>query len=138
MGRPAVELTSSSGSNSNIPFSLSLAASRLAFIGIRDVDAPERAVIEALDIASFPMKVVDRLGVRECLARALDRVNPAGDRAIHVSFDIDALDHTEAPATGTSGKFCNSAIINWKIIVTLPYMTLNATEIRSHSAKSQL
>ena len=70
------------------------------------MDAPERAVIEALDIASFPMKVVDRLGVRECLARALDRVNPAGDRAIHVSFDIDALDHTEAPATGTSGKFC--------------------------------
>ena len=48
----------------NIPFHRSLAASRLAFIGIRDVDAPERAVIEELDIASFPMKVVDRLGVR--------------------------------------------------------------------------
>ena len=96
--------------NSSIPIFPSLAASRLAFIGIRDVDAPERAVIEELDIASFPMKVVDRLGVRECLARALDRVNPAGDRAIHVSFDIDALDHTEAPATGTSGMFRYSLV----------------------------
>ena len=48
-------------------FPCSLAASRLAFIGIRDVDAPERAVIEELDIASFPMKVVDRLGVREAI-----------------------------------------------------------------------
>ena len=69
------------------------------------MDAPEREVIEELDIPSFPMKVVDRIGIRECLARALDRINPAGSRAIHVSFDIDALDHTEAPATGTSGKF---------------------------------
>ena len=56
------------------------------------------------DLGTSPKTSIELAPCRECLARALDRVNPAGDRAIHVSFDIDALDHTEAPATGTSGK----------------------------------
>ena len=37
--------------------------------------------------------------------RAIRAINPNGDRPLHVSFDIDALDPTEAPATGTRGKY---------------------------------
>lgn len=66
---------------------------------------PERELIQNLGIPSFTMRQVDCLGIRECLARALDQINPNGSRGIHVSFDIDSLDPTEAPATGTSGKF---------------------------------
>ena len=35
--------------------------------------------------------------------RAIRAINPNRDRPLHVSFDIDALDPTEAPATGTRG-----------------------------------
>jgi arginase len=35
--------------------------------------------------------------------RALHLINPNGDRPLHVSFDIDSLDPSEAPATGTKG-----------------------------------
>jgi arginase family enzyme len=34
---------------------------------------------------------------------ALELLNPDGSRPLHVSFDIDALDPIEAPATGTKG-----------------------------------
>lgn len=30
---------------------------------------------------------------------ALERIDPAGNRGLHVSFDIDALDAKEAPST---------------------------------------
>ena len=55
------------------PPSLSLDASRIAFIGIRDVDVPEREVIKELDIPSFPMKVVDRIGIRAVAMLTLER-----------------------------------------------------------------
>lgn len=32
---------------------------------------------------------------------ALKKINPDGTRPLHLSFDIDALDPSEAPATGT-------------------------------------
>lgn len=32
---------------------------------------------------------------------ALDHVNPQRDRPIHLSFDVDALDPSVAPSTGT-------------------------------------
>ena len=35
---------------------------------------------------------------------AIQSINPNNDRPLHVSFDIDALDPTEAPATGTRGN----------------------------------
>ena len=37
------------------------------------------------------------------MRQTLQKINPNGDRPIHVSFDIDALDPLEAPATGTKG-----------------------------------
>ena len=35
--------------------------------------------------------------------RAIRAINPNNDRPLHVSFDIDALDPAESPATGTPG-----------------------------------
>ena len=36
--------------------------------------------------------------------QALKKINPQFSRPLHVSFDIDVLDPSEAPATGTPGK----------------------------------
>ncbi|TFY74054.1 hypothetical protein EWM64_g9958 [Hericium alpestre] len=78
-----------------------LPPSRLAYIGLRDVDPGEKALLRKHDIAAFSMHEVDRYGIGQVVEMALDRVNPARDRPVHLSFDVDALDPTVAPSTGT-------------------------------------
>ena len=78
-----------------------LKPSRIAYIGLRDVEEAERKILRDLNIPSFFMSDIDRLGVRDVVTEALKRIDPDGCRNIHLSFDIDALDPCEASATGT-------------------------------------
>ena len=78
-----------------------LKPSRIAYIGLRDVEEAERNILRDLNIPSFFMSDIDRLGVCNVVTEALRRVDPDGCRNIHLSFDIDALDPSEASATGT-------------------------------------
>jgi arginase family enzyme len=48
---------------------------------------------------------VDKYGIGKVVEMALDRVNPARDRPIHLSFDVDAMDPSVAPSTGTPVGF---------------------------------
>jgi arginase family enzyme len=45
---------------------------------------------------------VDKFGIGKVVEMALDHVNPNRDRPIHLSFDVDALDPSVAPSTGTA------------------------------------
>ena len=47
------------------------------------------------------MTDIDRLGIKAVLAECLSSTDPAGIRDIHLSFDVDALDPSLTPATGT-------------------------------------
>ncbi|KAH9180300.1 arginase [Lactarius sanguifluus] len=112
-GMPLAFLTSVSGSTSlgdfassqPIPFSwldsVHLPPSNLAYIGLRDVDRGEKAIIREHNIAAFSMHEVDRYGIGKVVEMALDRVNPDRSKPIHLSFDVDALDPSVAPSTGT-------------------------------------
>jgi len=75
--------------------------SRLAYIGLRDVDSGEWSYIQRLSIPTFPMDTINRIGVASAITSALNVVDPKKERKIHLSFDIDVLDPVEAPATGT-------------------------------------
>ncbi|CAN6596123.1 hypothetical protein TRVA0_001S02278 [Trichomonascus vanleenenianus] len=75
--------------------------SRIAYIGLRDVDPFEKRYIRENKIAAYSMHDVDKYGIAKVIEMALDRVNPDGTRPIHLSFDVDAVDPTYAPATGT-------------------------------------
>ena len=79
---------------------------RIAYLGLRDVDPPEQAVLETLGIASYYVQVMsnnpnqmttsiilflvpqdmDRLGVSNALGEALSRIDPEGKRPIHLRF----------------------------------------------------
>jgi len=78
--------------------------SRLAFIGLRDVDMYERQMLRDSGVAVFTMHEVDRYGIGEVVDMALHRINPHSDRPVHLSFDIDAVDPTYAPGTGTCSR----------------------------------
>eukprot|EP00013_Stygamoeba_regulata_P025299 CAMPEP_0177651134 /NCGR_PEP_ID=MMETSP0447-20121125/12357_1 /TAXON_ID=0 /ORGANISM="Stygamoeba regulata, Strain BSH-02190019" /LENGTH=358 /DNA_ID=CAMNT_0019154137 /DNA_START=131 /DNA_END=1207 /DNA_ORIENTATION=- len=77
---------------------------RVAFIGIRDVDANESRNLADMGLTPgkniFTMREIDELGMAEVMRRALYQVAPArGPFAL--SLDIDALDPEEAPGVGT-------------------------------------
>ena len=38
---------------------------RIAYIGLRDVDSPERQIMDKLGIASFSMREIDVMGIRQ-------------------------------------------------------------------------
>ncbi|XP_077986198.1 arginase-1-like [Glandiceps talaboti] len=78
-----------------------ISAKDVAYIGVRDIDKGERAIVEMCDMNCFSIDVVDELGIVEVVKKAIKSVNPNGDRPIHLSFDIDSLDPNEAASTGT-------------------------------------
>lgn len=78
-----------------------LKAERLVYIGLRDVDVGEKRILRENKIKAFSMHDVDRHGIGKVVEMALDHVNPNRDLPIHLSFDVDALDPSVAPSTGT-------------------------------------
>jgi len=80
-----------------------LRADSIVYVGLRDVDPPERHLIQSLGMKAFTMHEIDRYGVGHVMEMALDHLlkdNP--DRRLHLSYDIDAVDPMLAPATGTT------------------------------------
>ena len=89
----------------NVP---SLNKERLCYIGLRDLDAGEKEFIKKLGIRAFTMQDVDKHGIGKVMELAIDHIQrklPGMTHAVpipmHLSFDIDAVDPTVAPATGT-------------------------------------
>lgn len=78
-----------------------LRADRVAYIGLRDVDGPEKLVLHNHGCPSFSMHEVDEYGIAEVMRRIIARLDPEGRRNFHLSFDIDALDPVHAGSTGT-------------------------------------
>jgi len=79
--------------------SVRLPPSQLVYVGLRDVDGAERDLIQSLGIQAYTMHDIDKYGIGKVMMDALDYL---GDKPLHVSYDIDAVDPVLAPATGTT------------------------------------
>lgn len=91
-------------SDSASPFSWlprGLKPNKIVYIGLRDVDPGEKKILKEHGIISFSMHEVDRYGIGKVVELALNHVNPNRNLPIHLSFDVDALDPSVAPSTGT-------------------------------------
>ena len=73
----------------------------VCIIGLRSVDGPERAMLEASSIRRHDMRDIDETGIIKPLSAFLETVAKAGG-ALHVSLDVDFLDPAVAPAVGTT------------------------------------
>ena len=76
-----------------------LLCSDLVFIGLRSIDPPEAALIEREQIRCFSVEELRNSGV----ARICDEVCGLLSHCdrVYVSFDVDSVDKSEAPGTGT-------------------------------------
>lgn len=111
-----------------------LKAEKLVYIGLRDVDEAEKKIIKELNIKAFSMHHVDKFGIGKVVDMALDHVNPNRDLPIHLSFDVDGLDPSVAPSTGTpvrggltfrEGHYICEAIAETGLLVATDIMEVN-------------
>ena len=120
-----------------------LAPQDIAFLGIRSVDALERAAIARLGLQVYDMRHVDEHGMRHTLTEALHGVDD--DTHLHVSFDLDCLDPADAPGVGTGVpggptyremQLCMEMIADTGCLASLDLMEVNpARDVRNRTAE---
>ena len=75
--------------------------SRAVIVGPRSIDAGEKMVIQQAGVSVYTMREIDERGMRAVMEDALKIANE-GTGGLHVSFDMDCIDPSFAPGTGTT------------------------------------
>jgi len=73
---------------------------RIALVGLRNLDPPERAAIHDSPVSAYSMSDIDERGIVDVVEDAVGAAS-AGADGLHVSLDMDWLDPKEAPGVGT-------------------------------------
>ena len=73
---------------------------RICTLGTRDIDTAEQVALAAADVTTHGMAAIETRGIVALVEAFLDRV-AAESGLLHVSFDVDFLDPSVAPAVGT-------------------------------------
>ncbi|HOV97343.1 arginase [Thermomonas sp.] len=68
-------------------------------IGIRSVDPGEKRLVKEYGLDIYDMRYIDEVGMRRAMEEALEGMD--ANTHLHVSFDVDMLDPSIAPGTGT-------------------------------------
>jgi arginase len=71
-----------------------------AYVGLRDLDPPERALIHRRGIAAYTMRDIDERGLTAVMRDAITTASN-GTGGIYLSCDADWVDPSEAPGVGT-------------------------------------
>ena len=72
----------------------------VAIVGLRSVDEIERLNVRGAGVHPFTMRDIDARGMRQVIQEAIHHVT-LGTAGFHLSFDMDAVDPSEAPGVGT-------------------------------------
>ncbi len=73
---------------------------KVVYVGVRTLDPLEAEALRTSAATVYSMHDIDRYGLREVMARAIETVTTNTD-GVHVSFDIDCVDPLYAPGSGT-------------------------------------
>ncbi len=77
--------------------------SRIAWLGLRDVDQGERNALKQMpDAAAWTMHEIDLDGLARCVTQFDEWMKSNGLSHLWISFDVDSLDPIYAPGTGTA------------------------------------
>jgi arginase len=81
-------------------FSPKVIPENCVLVGVRDIDAIERANVRRAGIQVLTMRDIDERGMRTVMEEAL-RIAGRGTAGYHVSLDMDWIDPEDAPGVGT-------------------------------------
>jgi arginase len=131
------ELTEMSGT---VP---AITADKVRQIGIRSVDPNEKKLVHQAGLEIFDMRYIDEVGMRQVMQEALAGLDE--NSHLHVSFDVDFLDPSIAPAVGTTvpggpsyreAQLCMEMIADTRLAASLDIMELNpAMDERNRTAE---
>ncbi|WVF67605.1 arginase [Kwoniella sp. CBS 6097] len=116
----------------------------IVFIGLRDIDDGEKRILRQNGIKAYTMHHVDKYGIGKVVEMALDHVNPNREKPVHLSFDVDALDPTVAPSTGTpvrggltfrEGHYITEALAETGCLVSVDIMEVNPSLLDPRSVE---
>jgi len=77
-----------------------VAPANVSVVGLRSVDEIERLNVRGTGVHAFTMRDIDERGMTTVMQQAIHAAS-SGTAGFHVSFDMDAVDPTEAPGVGT-------------------------------------
>jgi arginase len=119
-------------------------AVHVAYVGLRDLDAHERAYIQDADVSAFTMRDIDERGLKAVMTDAIE-IASRGTAGIHVSCDADWVDPQEAPGVGTpvrGGATLREAHLAMELVaecgrmVSLDFVEINPIlDQRNHTAE---
>jgi arginase len=81
-------------------YSPAVEPSSVAIVGLRSVDEVERLNVRGTGVHPFTMRDIDERGMRAVIQEAIHFVT-LGTAGFHLSFDLDAVDPSDAPGVGT-------------------------------------
>ncbi len=101
-GTPVAYFTGQDGFDAVFPtLATPVSPQNVCMIGIRSVDEAEKTRLSNGEIRVHDMRSIDENGIKAPLDAFLKQVR-AENGALHVSFDVDFLDPSIAPAVGTT------------------------------------
>lgn len=72
----------------------------LVIIGPRDLDKEEKQLIKEMGLRVYTMHEIDRMGMASIMEETINYLKKRTD-GVHLSFDLDGVDPTDAPGVGT-------------------------------------
>ncbi len=103
-------------------------------IGARDIDKGEYDLAEETNLNFYTMDVVRQKGLGNILKTIINNINNSNVNGVHLSFDIDALDMSVVPGTGTpvkdgfslqEGKEIFTSLLKSGFITSMDFVELN-------------
>ena len=103
-------------------------------LGARDIDPGEYDLAEKVKLNLYTMKTVREKGLDNVLKSIIYKINKSNVDGVHLSFDIDALDKSIVPGTGTAvsegfslieGKKIFTQLIGHVNITSMDFVELN-------------
>jgi len=70
-------------------------------IGARDLDKGEIQIAKDLNLNLYTMDSIRKIGLETVIGKTLKKIKSSNIDGVHLSFDIDALDKSLVPGTGT-------------------------------------
>ena len=105
-------------------------------LGCRDLDLGELELIKKYNLNVWSMKDIKTNGIKTVLNELLAKLKENKIKNVHFSFDIDSLDPSHVPGTGTpvedglsflEGKEILETIINTSLVRSMDFVEFNPT-----------
>ena len=103
-------------------------------LGARDLDSGEVQLAKDLDLNLYTMDIVRERGLEVVLDEIITKIKSSKIDGVHLSFDIDALDNSIVPGTGTpvpegfdleEGKFIFTKLLGAEFVNSMDFVELN-------------